>query len=128
MRECSTKLMTVDPANGNRAVLSNSVTGTGPAFSSLEGVAVDAADNILVVDAGLGAVFVVDPANGNRTILSDAVTGTGSRRMTTLRRRCNDYPPVAGMLDRVDECIAAGNVKESGWEFRGNYQKCQGAY
>lgn len=40
-----------------------------------------------------------------------------SRRMRSLRRRTNDYPPVARMLDRLDEAIAAGA-----------YRKYQGAY
>ncbi|RJP30644.1 MAG: hypothetical protein C4547_16495 [Phycisphaerales bacterium] len=40
-----------------------------------------------------------------------------SRRMLTLRRRCNEYPPVARMLARVDDAIAAGD-----------YAKYRGAY
>jgi len=32
---------------------------------------------------------------------------TGSRRMRRLRRRANDYPPIAQMIKRVDEAIAA---------------------
>jgi len=40
-----------------------------------------------------------------------------SRRMTTLRRRCNEYPPVAKMLESVDDAISAGN-----------YGKYRGAY
>jgi hypothetical protein len=31
---------------------------------------------------------------------------TGSRRMRRLRRRANDYPPIAQMIKRVDEAIA----------------------
>lgn len=51
-----------------------------------------------------------------------------SRRMTTLRRRRNDYPPVARMLDRVDDCISAGPHRGAGQEFRGNYNKYRGAF
>lgn len=51
-----------------------------------------------------------------------------SRRMTTLRRRCNDYPPVACMLDHVDECIAKGPHRAPGQEYRGNYNKYRGAF
>lgn len=40
-----------------------------------------------------------------------------SRRMASLRRKANDYPSVARMLERVDDAIAAGN-----------YKKYQGAY
>jgi len=35
-----------------------------------------------------------------------------SRRMRSLRRRCNEYPPVARMLDRLDEALAARNYKK----------------
>ena len=40
-----------------------------------------------------------------------------SRKMRALRKRGNDYPPVARMLDRVDDAIAAGP-----------YKKYEGAY
>ena len=41
----------------------------------------------------------------------------GSRRVAALLRRCNEYPPVARMLERIDDAIAAGN-----------YQKYEGAH
>ncbi|MFQ5414688.1 MAG: hypothetical protein ACE5E6_09550 [Phycisphaerae bacterium] len=53
---------------------------------------------------------------------------TRSRRMMTLRRRCNDYPPVARMLDRVDDCIAASLRWGPGQAYRGNYNKYRGAF
>lgn len=40
-----------------------------------------------------------------------------SASMRRLRKRANDYPPVAAMLDRVDDAIEAGN-----------YSKYRGAY
>lgn len=40
-----------------------------------------------------------------------------SRRMVRLRRACNEYAPVAHMLERVGDALAAGN-----------YKKYQGAY
>jgi len=51
-----------------------------------------------------------------------------SRRMTALRRRCNEYPPVAKMLDGVDRVIAdaAAAKKEKGRI--GNYSKYKGAF
>ena len=51
-----------------------------------------------------------------------------SRRMRSLRKRCNGYPPVARMLDRVDDCLTAGRDKKSNEAYRGNYEKYQGAY
>ena len=53
---------------------------------------------------------------------------TDSRKMKSLWRRRNEYPPVARMLDRLDDCIAKGNRKKPGKEFWGNYKKYQGAY
>ena len=35
-----------------------------------------------------------------------------SRKMKSFRRRCNEYPPVARMLDRLDEALAARNYKK----------------
>ncbi len=51
-----------------------------------------------------------------------------SRRVKALRRRCNEYPPVAKMLARVEECIQTGRPKSSGWVFWGNYDKYRGSY
>ncbi|MFQ5473265.1 MAG: hypothetical protein ACE5FA_10325 [Dehalococcoidia bacterium] len=51
-----------------------------------------------------------------------------SRRMATLRRKCNHYPPVARMLECVEECIAKGPHRGNGQEFRGNYHKYCGAF
>ena len=35
-----------------------------------------------------------------------------SRKMRALRKECNRYPPVAKMLDRVEDAIAAGNYRK----------------
>jgi hypothetical protein len=35
-----------------------------------------------------------------------------SRKMKSLRRRCNEYPPVVRMLDRLDEALEARNYKK----------------
>ena len=52
----------------------------------------------------------------------------GSRKLLPLRKKCNEYPPVAAMLDHFDECLARGKRKGSGWSFAGNYDKYRGAY
>lgn len=45
-----------------------------------------------------------------------------SRRMKGLRKRCNEYAPVARILDRVDEALNSSNYHPS------NYQKYKGAF
>ncbi|MCI0454136.1 MAG: hypothetical protein L0Y68_03975 [Candidatus Dadabacteria bacterium] len=72
-------LFRVDPANGNRTVLSDfGDPAQGPLGENPIGVTIDSGGDILVIDndAGLGpidngALFVVDPSNGNRMLLSD---------------------------------------------------------
>lgn len=63
----------------------------------------------LLGDDTPGAAFLA------RTRLLDE--SPDSRRMTSLRRRCDEYAPVATMLGRVDDAIAAGD-----------YNKYRGAY
>ncbi len=60
-----------------------------------------------------------DDAPGVQYLARERLLGESarSRRMMSLRRRCNEYPPVARMLDRVDDAIAAGD-----------YAKYEGAY
>lgn len=64
--------------SGDRAVLSDESTGTGPALLQPVGVVWDNDRNLaLVIDNGLGALVGVDPDTGNRTILADKETGNG---------------------------------------------------
>ncbi|MBN2559350.1 MAG: hypothetical protein JXQ75_00265 [Phycisphaerae bacterium] len=63
----------------------------------------------LLEDDAPGVAYVA----GHRLLGEDPA----SRKMKSLRRRCNEYPPVARMLDRLDEALAAGN-----------YKKYEGAY
>jgi sugar lactone lactonase YvrE len=74
-------IVSVDPANGNRTVLSgcldsgcSTIVGTGPAIGRLFGVAIEADGHIVAAD-GL-AVFRIDPATGNRTLLSGCPDAT----------------------------------------------------
>ena len=81
-------LVVVDPTTGNRTILSDNTTGSGPAFTLPEGVAVEPDGDILVADLyggpqGDAAVFRVDPATGNRTIVSSSGgVGTGATMHT----------------------------------------------
>ncbi len=81
-------IFSVDLANGNRAVISDDEdalngdiqVGTGPAFGSIEGLALDSdGERLFVTDGSLNAVVAVDLAEatvGNRTIFSDAEDST----------------------------------------------------
>jgi Glucodextranase, domain B len=63
---------------GNRALLSNQTTGTGPNFGRPIAVGWDPArEQALVIDAELVALVGVDVTSGNRTILSSADVGKG---------------------------------------------------
>lgn len=70
-------LFSVNPANGNRTVLSDfNNIAQGPLGDLPFWVTVDETGNIYVVDpqvgtGSLGALFLIDPATGNRTLLSD---------------------------------------------------------
>ena len=71
--------------SGDRTVLSDAVTGAGPALVEptdvqplAPGGAAGLSGSLLVVDRGLGALLAVDPATGVRTVLSDGVTGAGA--------------------------------------------------
>jgi streptogramin lyase len=71
------KVVRVDPATGNRSILSSSSVGTGTNFVSPYGIAVENSGSFIVTDTGLNAVLRVDPATGNRTVLSGSGMGTG---------------------------------------------------
>jgi len=51
-----------------------------------------------------------------------------SRRMLALRRRCNDYPPVAKMLKGVDRIIASAVAARKQKGKIGDYSKYKGAF
>lgn len=71
-------LVAVDLVTGNRAVISNATTGTGPALYHPQAVVVDAAGNrALLHDLGGGALLAVDLATGDRTVIADDATGEG---------------------------------------------------
>jgi streptogramin lyase len=70
-------IWSVDPATGNRTILSNSGNGSGTNFIVPLGFALDASGNILIADSGVDALFSVDPATGNRTIISSSSVGSG---------------------------------------------------
>jgi hypothetical protein len=76
-------LVLVDPATGNRTIISDNSTGTGPTFNTTEGVAIEPDGDLLVTDltaGGLGSrVIRVNPTTGDRTVISGPGTGAGVR-------------------------------------------------
>ncbi len=112
-------LFTVDPASGNRTLLSDfgniaqGLLGLDPF-----GVALAANGDILVIDpsAGTGsrgALFTVDPASGNRTLLSDFSAGAQGP-LGESPFGVAVVPPDAdgdndGLSDSMDNCIQKSN-------------------
>ena len=70
-------LFRIDPANGNRTLLSDfGNAAQGPLGSTPLGIGVETSGAVLVVDQDVGTgpngvLFRVNPTNGNRTLLSD---------------------------------------------------------
>jgi len=65
----------IDPATGNRSLVSGSGTGSGPAFDTPFGIDVAANGDIIVADSF--GIVRVDPVTGDRTTISGSGTGTG---------------------------------------------------
>lgn len=67
----------VDPITGDRTIISDSSTGSGPVFWGPQGIAVEADGNLVVVDPIRDALIRIDPVTGDRTIVSSASIGSG---------------------------------------------------
>ncbi|MDH3599794.1 MAG: NHL repeat-containing protein, partial [Candidatus Tectomicrobia bacterium] len=65
----------VDPATGNRSIVSGNAVGRGPALDTPAAIAVEAGGDIVV--AGFESILRVHPATGDRTIVSDGNRGGG---------------------------------------------------
>jgi len=64
-------LVAVDLTTGNRTIVTDASTGSGPAFISPDIVTLDAANNrALVIDSGLNALVAVELVSGDRVIVS----------------------------------------------------------
>ncbi|MHC4933358.1 MAG: YncE family protein, partial [Planctomycetota bacterium] len=71
-------ILSVDLATGDRTLVSDAVTGTGPALDAPTCMALHSAGNrVLVGDGGLSAVVSVNLGNGSRTTLSGTSNGAG---------------------------------------------------
>ena len=71
------RVQRVDAATGDRTIIANPTTGTGPVLGFPTGIAVEPGGDAVVTDLVLDAVVRVDPATGNRTSVADATTGHG---------------------------------------------------
>ncbi len=77
-------VVAIDLDSGDRTLISDTTTGTGPLFSSAVGVAVDSANRRALVFALRGAatgepwaLLAIDLETGNRRIVSSPTTGSG---------------------------------------------------
>ncbi len=70
-------LMRVDPVSGDRTIISDHTTGSGPNLIFSFDLAVEAASSIVALDLHRKAVMRIDPVSGDRTIVSDETTGSG---------------------------------------------------
>jgi hypothetical protein len=77
-------VLRIDPATGDRTVVSDVATGTGPALVVPIGIDVDGHGDLLVLDYSSRAVLRVDPVTGDRTVLTDDASGGGIRLLTVL--------------------------------------------
>lgn len=68
-------LYRIDPATGNRTVVSSSTVGTGPVDIGLQ-IALTASGAVISVGF-TDEVISIDPVTGNRTVVSSATHGTG---------------------------------------------------
>jgi DNA-binding beta-propeller fold protein YncE len=72
------RILRVHLATGDRVVVSDAVTGSGPAVDRVEGLALDAAGGRLFAACFSGEVYEIDVASGDRTLLADGLTvGSG---------------------------------------------------
>ncbi len=69
----SFELVQIDLANGNRAVSSSALRGSGTTLTSPEGIARDGDGSILVASPTGGHVLRVDPLTGDRVVVSGCV-------------------------------------------------------
>lgn len=67
----------VDPATGDRTIVSSSSVGTGTNFVLPTGITLEASGHILVSDLALQGLVRVDPVSGDRTVLSSPTVGSG---------------------------------------------------
>ena len=67
----------IDPVTGDRTIVSDDTTGSGPGLWYPSDLVVEADSSIVALDLWRKAVVRIDPISGDRTIVSDDTTGSG---------------------------------------------------
>ncbi|MXW63521.1 MAG: T9SS type A sorting domain-containing protein [Bacteroidetes bacterium SB0668_bin_1] len=70
-------LMRVDPVSGDRMIISDDTTGSGPNLLHVIDLVVESNGSIVALDGRRKAVMRIDPVSGDRMIVSDDTTGSG---------------------------------------------------
>ena len=75
-------LLEIDPATGNRTIIADNTTGSGPAMQPPTTISFAPDGSLLVAyddteQSNSGVLYRVDPATGNRTIVSSSASNTG---------------------------------------------------
>jgi DNA-binding beta-propeller fold protein YncE len=84
-------LVAVDLASGARSVISDNATGTGPALEDPGDLALDPAnDRVLVTLPGHGTLLAIDLGTGNRTIVSEGRSDNAGTLLSVPRRLALD--------------------------------------
>jgi hypothetical protein len=74
----NTAIYKIDPVTGNRTIISDNFTGTGPSMYYGEGdIILGQTGELFAVAANSDAIVAIDPANGNRSIVSGLGVGSG---------------------------------------------------
>ena len=63
------RLFAIDLATGNRTILADNSTGTGPALGTLTFITLDTPNDRVYAYNSTGSFFAIDPASGDRTLL-----------------------------------------------------------
>jgi streptogramin lyase len=77
-------VLQVDPASGERTVVSSDEVGTGIKLFGATEIALDLDGSILVADDHRDALFRIDPATGNRVVISGLGVGEGTELRSPL--------------------------------------------
>jgi uncharacterized protein YjbI with pentapeptide repeats len=72
-------LFRVDPATGDRQIVSGAGTGSGPGLALFGGFAVDTDGTLVVPASNTNTLLRVDPATGNRSVVTGSGTGSGTQ-------------------------------------------------
>jgi hypothetical protein len=72
----ASRILRIDPATGNRTLLSGASRGSGPAFAP-DGVYLTIAGGVIYAVDRAGEIMSVDPVTGDRTEVSGASRGVG---------------------------------------------------